>query len=425
MSGKPRLVLSPLVQRYVKPIVKDSPETARAYGVRLMMFDRHLKEAYGDTTTVENIVQKIMNKEQDVYDLLFGFREYLEGQQNNRNSIRAILTTIKVFLVDHDVVLSDRKYRQRVRPPKKQKTAKKALDKPLVRTILQGCQNKSIRLFTWVLLMAGCGFRPLEALKIRTGDVDLENGTISLSADDTKTDVEILEKPLTKEVVNQLRAWDQYRRRERRIVDENGEYSYVTREFKKDDLFFATGRKDDPMMGKGQAKYFYHHLSMDFAEVMDSIGLTERYNNKGRRHRVTPHRFRDHCLTTVETIINKDFAEWYISHGESTYWNQTKEKQLEMFHKIEPYLTYLDYNELEAKGADTNTRVEQLEKENQALKEHNKYLHESLHKKHEQIDSEYEDLRLKIQQFRNVIINDIGKERFDKLSKQYDEANQA
>lgn len=40
-----------------------------------------------------------------------------------------------------------------------------------------------------------------------------------------------------------------------------------------------------------------------------------------------------------------------------------------MFQKIEPYLTFLDYEELDRKGADIQSKIDELEELNQSLRE--------------------------------------------------------
>jgi hypothetical protein len=45
---------------------------------------------------------------------------------------------------------------------------------------------------------------------------------------------------------------------------------------------------------------------------------------------------------------------------------------VELFLKIEPYLTFLNVHQLERQGADMQTRVEELEELNQSLINHDK-----------------------------------------------------
>lgn len=81
---------------------------------------------------------------------------------------------------------------------------------------------------------------------------------------------------------------------------------------------------------------------------------------KGKRYKITFHSFRRFVKTTISNLGHADFSEYYIGHAGSTYYRATEEEKLKIFRKIEPYLTYLDYSELEAKGADTKTELDQL-----------------------------------------------------------------
>jgi predicted nuclease with TOPRIM domain len=55
-----------------------------------------------------------------------------------------------------------------------------------------------------------------------------------------------------------------------------------------------------------------------------------------------------------------------------------------LFHKVEPYLTYLDYSDLEAKGADVETKLSGLENENATLR---RELEELKNKPNEEIET--------------------------------------
>ena len=63
--------------------------------------------------------------------------------------------------------------------------------------------------------------------------------------------------------------------------------------------------------------------------------------------------------TTISDLGYSDYSEWFIGHSHSTYYRKPQSEKLELFCKIEPYLTYLDYSELEAKGADFETKLQE------------------------------------------------------------------
>ena len=59
----------------------------------------------------------------------------------------------------------------------------------------------------------------------------------------------------------------------------------------------------------------------------------------------------------METI-----SEYFIGHSGSTYYRKTEKEKAELFNKIEPYLTYLDFASLERKGADIQTKMDTFRK---------------------------------------------------------------
>ena len=56
-----------------------------------------------------------------------------------------------------------------------------------------------------------------------------------------------------------------------------------------------------------------------------------------------------------------DFSEWFIGYSGSTYWTKKDSEKAEIFHKIEPYLTFLNIPQLERQGADIQAKIEELE----------------------------------------------------------------
>jgi hypothetical protein len=73
--------------------------------------------------------------------------------------------------------------------------------------------------------------------------------------------------------------------------------------------------------------------------------------------------------STISDLGYGDFSEYYIGHSSvSTYYRKTDKEKIELFRKIEPHLTFLDYPTLERKGADVEAKVENLEQENQRLR---------------------------------------------------------
>jgi hypothetical protein len=101
---------------------------------------------------------------------------------------------------------------------------------------------------------------------------------------------------------------------------------------------------------------------------------------KGGRRVITFHSLRRFVKTTVSDLGYGDYSEWYIGHTGSTYYRKTEKERLELFRKIELYLTFLDVAQLEARGADQQTRLDQMQAELQNEREERAKLYELLYK---------------------------------------------
>ena len=91
-----------------------------------------------------------------------------------------------------------------------------------------------------------------------------------------------------------------------------------------------------------------------------------------RRRQITLHSFRRFVKTTISNLGYADYSEYFIGHSGSTYWLKKDSEKAEIFRKIEPYLTFLNIHQLERQGADIQTKVEELEKLNQSLRQRDK-----------------------------------------------------
>ena len=102
-----------------------------------------------------------------------------------------------------------------------------------------------------------------------------------------------------------------------------------------------------------------------------NIGDREEGSN-GRRWQITLHSFRRFVKSTISDLGYGDYSEWFIGHSGSTYYRKNDKEKAEVFAKIEPYLTFLNIHQLERQGADIQSKVEELEELNQALRNRDK-----------------------------------------------------
>ena len=71
------------------------------------------------------------------------------------------------------------------------------------------------------------------------------------------------------------------------------------------------------------------------------MGKGEREDNNERRRQITFHSFRRFVKSTISDLGYSDYSEWFIGHSGSTYYRKKESEKVEIFKKIEPYLTFL------------------------------------------------------------------------------------
>ena len=117
----------------------------------------------------------------------------------------------------------------------------------------------------------------------------------------------------------------------------------------------------------------YIDLARSFGKTLDRMNKGNREEgSNGRRRQITLHSFRRFVKTTISDLGYSDYSEWFIGHSGSTYWRKKESEKAELFKKIEPYLTFLNVHQLERQGADIQSKVEELEELNQALRNRDK-----------------------------------------------------
>jgi integrase len=387
---------------YIRNVQQASKGTAAQYEYRLLKFEKYVmtmssKEERQERQqqqdqeliiTLDDVINELKkngnnNNKIDPYELLSGFVAYLEEEEEieNPNTIRYFVSTVRNFLEFNDIEISPRKFKLKVRLPKAVIRHKEAIGKEEICEILLKCSN--IKLKTYLMLLASTGMRATEALALRHKDFDFDEDNknnhrqafVRIRGEFTKTRTDRYVF-LTREVVEQCKAWTDYKYRRRRITkvvdnttdnnDSGKAISYwVEPEPSPDDLFFAMPRKRKRSSFRG----LYVHVNEDFAHTLDRIGFGNREDgNRGRRE-ITFHSFRRFVKTTISDLGYQDFSEWFIGHAGSTYWRKKETEKAELFRKIEPYLTFLDITGLESKGADMETKTEQVMAENLSLKQ--------------------------------------------------------
>jgi integrase len=232
------------------------------------------------------------------------------------------------------------------------------------------------------MLLASTGMRATEALALRHKDFDFDDENnnnrqafVRIRGEFTKTRTDRYVF-LTREMVEHCKAWTDFKYRRRRVtkvVNTAGSNNlsgkaisyWVEPKPNPDDLFFAMPRKRKRSGFRG----LYVHMNEDFARTLDRIGFANREDGNESRRKITFHSFRRFVKTTISDLGYQDFSEWFIGHAGSTYWRKKDSEKAELFRKIEPYLMFLDITGLESKGADMESKTQQVIEENLSLKQ--------------------------------------------------------
>ena len=261
---------SELAAKFVKSVNVRNLNTAKQYYLRILLFEKFL-EIEPNGTNIDNLIQNLKNKKLDPYDILNDFCLFLQNNYNLSSvTFRDKIITVKTFLEYNDIEISPRKFKLKVRYPKKVLRHKEAIDKEDIIKILNGCSD--LRLKTYVMLLASTGARALETLSIRLKDLDFESkpAKLNIRGEYTKTKVDRFVF-LTEEVVQQLKIFIDYKYRRRRIcyIDNNNTQNkkktiteYRTPEKNLNDLIFSVYKID-----KSKPESLYHVLVSSFAKT--------------------------------------------------------------------------------------------------------------------------------------------------------------
>jgi integrase len=357
------------ISRYIRNVQTMSKSTAYQYHVRLTNFETFVSTHY--RTVVDDVLKRINDGLINPYELLSDYSVYLLNGSGNISSLtlKQRIVTAKNFLEYYDVDLSPRKFKLKVKLPKVVRKNKEPLSKQDIVDILNACSD--IRLKTYVMFLAAVGCRATEALSIRYADLDLNSNPakVYFKGEYTKTKVDRYAF-LTEELVQQLIFWLGYKHRSRRICFKDIQTGKTRTEYRtpaKDPnyLIFAANSNISP-----NPQNIYFNISHDFAKTLDRMGRGVYEDSNKRRRKITLHSCRRFTFGTISDLGYSDYASWFIGHIGSTYYRKTEKEKEELFRKIEPSLTFLDFPSFERKGADFQSKIETLEQENTVLRKH-------------------------------------------------------
>jgi len=355
-----------LISEYVSDVSMMNKLTAREYYARLKTFKKFVEDRY--SLGLAELISKIKKNKEDAYSLLNRYARYLSENRISTITLKQRVVTVKNFLEYHDIDISPRRFKLKVKLPRTVRRNKEAISKEDIVEILNTASD--IRLKTFTMLLAATGMRAGEALSIRVKDLDFDSNPSKLAIrgeyTKTRTDRTIF---LTAEVAHQLKSWLDYKYRTRRVCYKGKQDGKTISEYRtptkiNTDLVFAVYQDIE----RPNYLWLYSDLLKSFQMTLDRIGKGTREDGNERRRQITLHSFRRFVKTTISDLGYADYSEYFIGHSGSTYWRKKDSEKAEIFRKIEPYLTFLNIHQLERQGADIQTKVEELEDLNQSLR---------------------------------------------------------
>jgi integrase len=359
------------VNKYLDAMSNLRENTYNSTKTRLSLFPKYVEDIH--SCSVDDLIAGIKRGKYERYDVLARYATYAKKAKKSDARIRNLVKQARAMLEYNDIEFSDRMFRTKVRLPRLIRRLKKPLTKNQIADILLAASG--IELKTVLMMLAATGMRPIEAFSIRHRDLDLESSPprVYIRGEFAKTGTERYSF-LTSELVKQLKTYLNFKFRERKITYDDAELGHkkqivVKGELRPEDLLFGIYHRDSKYVDT-KPKSLYILYVTDFNALLDSMGKGERVNPSYTKswRQISFYSFRRYAKTAISNAGYGDFAEWQIGHSGSPYWAESDEKKAELFGRVEPFLTFLDIGAMESRGADMQTKVEQVQEENTELR---------------------------------------------------------
>lgn len=348
------------VINFLNSIGRNSEKSRETYATALAYFQTFLSnnETYR-SFTIENIIDKIISKEIDVYLLLDNFVSY--PRKLSPATITLYVSAVKSYLQYYDVDISIIKFKRRVKLPKNHTRKEEPIDANYIREILKSCNNIRIKAVLYVL--ASGGMRITEALAIRNKDIFFDTNLtyptkIRIRAEYAKTRSERFVY-ISNEATKFLKEWLDFKYRDRR------DKKRIPPKLP-DDIIFS-GKAFVKNEQKPRALYI--KVLQQFHRILKALKMDEKKDGM-LRYKITIHSLRRFVYTTLCNCVDQGFAEEFLGHSGSVYHTMKEEQRRQIYvTKCMKYLTFLDYSDLEASGKSVEAKLDVKDREIAFLKE--------------------------------------------------------
>jgi integrase len=346
---------SRLLKKYIARKGIGSERTGITYQSKLNRFAFFIFKTYNQP--FDDYVEALkLQKPAVAYDLLADYAAYLKPI-HKPNELRQKVKRAYKFLKFCGVEMDAEDFREQVTLPREEFPEFEGTDKDSIIELLNNCKN--MRLKTALLIYAAMGPRKTQACAIRNSDVDLEKETITFRKEYAKMRAEYT-RPMPRELADQIRIWNRWKYRVRPWVRVGEKREAMKPEPQPDELLLATWDHKHVPTPKGVADAVYD----EFQELADRIKM----RRKNGRRVITFHRLRAFAKSMISDLGYGDFSEWWIGHKHSTYYRKPEKERMELFRKIEPYLTFLDPKAMEKHRQDMQDQMDEMRREIDLLK---------------------------------------------------------
>lgn len=343
------------VTSFLNSIGRNSEKTKSTYRIGLVHFQTFLSNnKQYSSLTLEQLVEKILSKDIDIYTLFDNFISYLQGL--SASTITLYVSAVKSYLQFHDVDISQNKFKRRVKLPRNHIRKEEALDVNDVREILKSCNNIRIKAVLYVL--ASSGVRITEALAIRNKDIffDTIPTRIRIRAEYAKTRTERYVYT-SNEATHFLREWLDWKYRDRR------DKKRIPPKLSDDIVFSSNTFVKNPQ----KPIALYVKVLQHFHRILKALNMDDKKEGMNR-NKITIHSLRRFVYTTICNRVDQGFAEEYLGHSGSVYHTMKEAERREIYAtKIMKHLTFLDFSGLETLSKNIEIKLEEKDRQIEAL----------------------------------------------------------
>jgi integrase len=343
------------VKAFLDSIQRNSKQSKKVYQTGITHFQDFLDEKYTSYST-ETISEPLNRNEINVYELLDNFVSFLMALRLSAESIKLYMAAIRSYLAYYDVDIISSKFKRRVKMSKSYKEDEEPIDAKDIRNILLHCNNR--RLKSYLLILASGGMRAVEGLTIRLKDIDFSVSPtkVHIRKEFAKTKVS-RDIYISDEATHYLKQWIEWKynneERPRTPIPYDAVFSVYTTE------------------NESNPNNLYLKILYEFEKLLSSAGLDQR-KDEGiqKRRKITLHSFRRYVKSVISNQVNQDYSEWYLGHSKSPYYSIKPVERREIYRdKCMRYLTFLDYEILEATGKGIEAKLSEKEKEIHLLRQ--------------------------------------------------------